>query len=167
MWTYNDLQWLQWLQWITTMTTMTTMDYNPTMTTMITTMTTMDNYNDYSCHCESHSKMFPRNKTLGATVLTWPFANSHFCLNLARKRVRNDAMTRLPKKRTAAKSFAQQYALSWIELPTSRIQAAFCVRFDTRGGAACFWLTLLRRRQLDKIQNANLKRQHNSRQLLI
>ena len=33
-------------------------------------------------------------------------------------------MAWLPQKRTAAKSCAQQYALSSVELPTSRIQAA-------------------------------------------
>ena len=43
----------------------------------------------------------------------------------------------------------------------------FGVGFDTRGGTAWFWLTVLRRRQLDKIQNANLIRQHNSRPLVI
>ena len=41
----------------------------------------------------------------------------------------------------------------------------FGVGFNTRGGVACFWKTLLRGRRLDKIQNANFNRQNNSRQL--
>ena len=41
---------------------------------------------DCPCHCKSHSKMCPRNKTLGATVIAWPFSIQQFCFEIGKKK---------------------------------------------------------------------------------